>query len=161
MSLHGNCPPSHQDKIAPLCSDISGIRFTIRTPIDRFERDRISERTREALAVKRGQRVRLGRPSNLTRETVASRVTERDAGSSLRAIADGLTRDGIATAQGGLAWHASTVRKVLGSQHAVRSGLDILPNEELAAAGRIDDEHPPDPRVQAEVALTQTTNLEA
>jgi hypothetical protein len=50
-----------------------------------------------------------------------------------------LTRDGIATALGG------------------------LPNEELAAAGRIDDEHPPDPRVQAEVVPLQTkgTNLEA
>jgi len=45
----------------------------------------------------------------------------------------------------------------------VRSGLDILPNEELAVAGRIDDEHPPHPRVQEEVAMTQTkgTNLEA
>jgi hypothetical protein len=33
-------------------------------------------------------------------------------------IAGGLTRDGIPTAQGGQAWHASTVRKVLASQQA-------------------------------------------
>jgi Recombinase len=45
-------------------------------------------------------------------------VAERNAGLSLRAIADGLTRDGIATAHGGRAWHASTVRKVLASQQA-------------------------------------------
>jgi len=45
----------------------------------------------------------------------------------------------------------------------VRSGLDIVPNEELAVASRIDDEHPPHSRVQDEVAMTQTkgTNLEA
>jgi len=45
----------------------------------------------------------------------------------------------------------------------VRSGLDIVPNEELAVASRIDDEHPPHSRVQDEAAMTQTkgTNLEA
>ena len=82
------------------------------------ERDRISERTREALAVKRAQGVRLGRPSALPAEIAARIVTERESGSSLRLIADGLTRDGIATAQGGRAWHASTVRKVLAGQQA-------------------------------------------
>lgn len=86
--------------------------------VARFERDRISERTREALAVKRAQGVRLGRPSALHAEIVARIVTERESDSSLRLIADGLTRDGIATAQGGRAWHASTVRKVLASQQA-------------------------------------------
>jgi hypothetical protein len=72
----------------------------------------------KALAVKRAQGVRLGRPSTLPSEIVARIVAERDAGSSLRAIADGLTRDGVATAQGGRAWYASTVRKVLASQQA-------------------------------------------
>jgi DNA invertase Pin-like site-specific DNA recombinase len=86
--------------------------------VARFERDRISERTREALAVKRAQGVRLGRPSTLPRPTIARIVAEHDAALSLRAIADGLTRDGIATAQGGRAWYASTVRKVLASQQA-------------------------------------------
>jgi DNA invertase Pin-like site-specific DNA recombinase len=84
--------------------------------VARFERDRISERTREALAVKRAQGVRLGRPSTLPLGTVTRIVAERDAGSSLRAIADGLASDGVPTAQGGRAWHASTVRKVLASQ---------------------------------------------
>ena len=62
--------------------------------------------------------VRLGRPSALPAEIVARIVAERESGSSLRVIADGLNRDGIATAQGGRAWHASTVRKVLTSQQA-------------------------------------------
>ena len=51
-------------------------------------------------------------------EIVERIVSERDAGSSFRTIADGLTRDGIATAQGGRSWHASTVRKVLTGQQA-------------------------------------------
>jgi hypothetical protein len=83
-----------------------------------IERDRISERTREALAIKRAQGVRLGRPSTLPPAIVTRILAEREAGASLRAIADGLTRDGIATAQGGRAWYASTVRKVLASQQA-------------------------------------------
>jgi hypothetical protein len=45
----------------------------------------------------------------------------------------------------------------------IRSGLKIVPNVESAVADRIDDEHPPHPRVQEEVAMTQIkgTNLEA
>ena len=81
-------------------------------------RDRISERTREALAVKKAQGIRLGRPSTLPGEIVSRIVAERSAGASLRVIADGLTRDGIATAQGGASWHASTVSKVLAGQDA-------------------------------------------
>jgi DNA invertase Pin-like site-specific DNA recombinase len=97
---------------------VGKMQLSMFASVARFERDRISERTREALAVKRAQGVRLGRPSNLPPETVARIVAERDAGSSLRAIADGLTRDEIRTAQGGRAWYASTVRKVLASQQA-------------------------------------------
>lgn len=91
---------------------VGKMQLSMFASVARFERDRISERTREALAVKRAQGVRLGRPST----PPAGIVAERDAGSSLRAIADGLTRDAIPTAQGGQAWHASTVRKVLTGQ---------------------------------------------
>jgi DNA invertase Pin-like site-specific DNA recombinase len=97
---------------------VGKMQLSMFASVARFERDRISERTREALAVKRSQGVRLGRPSALPVEIVARIVTERESGSSLRVIADGLNRDGIATAQGGRAWHASTVRKVLASQQA-------------------------------------------
>jgi DNA invertase Pin-like site-specific DNA recombinase len=83
-----------------------------------FERDRIAERTREALAVKRAQGVRLGRPSVLPTETVARIISERDAGSSMRAIAEGLTRDEIPTARGGRHWHASAIQAVLRGQQA-------------------------------------------
>jgi len=97
---------------------VGKMQLSMFASVARFERDRISERTREALAVKRAQGVRLGRPSTLPPEIVERIVNERNSGSSLRAIADGLTRDGVPTAQGGQAWHASTVRKVLGSHQA-------------------------------------------
>lgn len=98
------------------------LQLSMFASVARFERDRISERTREALAVKRAQGVRLGRPSVLPTEIVSRIVSERAEGASLRVIADGLTRDGIATAQGGKAWHASTVSKVLASQLAATLG---------------------------------------
>lgn len=94
---------------------VGKMQLSMFASVARFERDRISERTREALAVKRTQGVRLGRPSNLAPGIRRRIVAERGAGSSLRAIADGLTRDGVPTAQGGRAWYASTVRKVLSS----------------------------------------------
>lgn len=50
----------------------------------------------------------------LPREVVARIVAEREAGRSMRAIADGLTADGIPTARGGK-WHPSTVAYVLRS----------------------------------------------
>ncbi|OBB01483.1 recombinase family protein [Mycolicibacterium fortuitum] len=99
---------------------VGKMQLSMFATVARFERDRISERTREALAVKKAQGVRLGRPSTLPTAIVERIVTEREEGRSLRNIADGLTSDGIATAQGGKAWHASTVSKVLASQQAAQ-----------------------------------------
>ncbi|WP_341271760.1 recombinase family protein [Mycobacterium lehmannii] len=84
-----------------------------------LERRLISQRTREALAIKRSQGVRLGRPSALPVAVVTRIVTARLAGTSLRAIAAELTADAIPTATGGR-WHASTVRVVIESQEATR-----------------------------------------
>jgi DNA invertase Pin-like site-specific DNA recombinase len=77
-----------------------------------FERRLISQRTREALAVKRSQGVRLGRPPALDARTVARIRRERKRGKTLAAIAEGLTTDRVPTAHGGR-WHAATVRSVL------------------------------------------------
>ncbi|OBA98702.1 hypothetical protein A5666_24410 [Mycolicibacterium fortuitum] len=78
-----------------------------------FERDRISERTKEALAVKRAQGVKLGRPAVLPAQVVKRIRKERKAGKSLRAIAAELTADGVPTARGGAVWQVSTIQKVL------------------------------------------------
>ena len=81
--------------------------------IAQFERRLIGQRTRDALAVRRAQGVRLGRPQVLSGQVVARIARERRSGRSLQAIADGLNADGVPTAHGGSAWWPSTVAKVL------------------------------------------------
>jgi DNA invertase Pin-like site-specific DNA recombinase len=77
-----------------------------------FERRLIGQRTREALAAKRSQGVRLGRPPVLPKKVIQRIQRERTAGKSLAAIADGLNRDRVPTAHGGRQWYAATVRNV-------------------------------------------------
>jgi len=75
-----------------------------------FERRLIGQRTKDALAVKRSQGVRLGRPLVLPKPVRQRIVREREAGRSYRAIAERLNAAGTPTAHGGARWHASTVR---------------------------------------------------
>jgi DNA invertase Pin-like site-specific DNA recombinase len=80
-----------------------------------FERRLIGQRTREALAQKKAQGVRLGRPRELSPK-VRSRIRRRrKAGKTLAAIAEELNRDRVPTAHGGANWYPSTVRAVLTS----------------------------------------------
>lgn len=83
-----------------------------------YERRLIGERTKAALAVKRAQGVRLGRPQTLPLDVVNRIVTERVQGETFQSIADGLTRDGIPTARGGVKWGTSSVQAVITSQAA-------------------------------------------
>lgn len=78
-----------------------------------FERRLIGQRTREALAMKRAAGVRLGRPPVLAIDTERKVRHLRANGGSLVAIAAQLNASGVATAHGGRAWHASTVRALL------------------------------------------------
>jgi DNA invertase Pin-like site-specific DNA recombinase len=78
-----------------------------------LERRLIGERTRAALAVKKSQGVRLGRPPLLS-AAVRKRITrERAVGAGWTAIAAGLNNDGVPTAHGGVRWYPSTVREVV------------------------------------------------
>lgn len=78
-----------------------------------FERRLIGQRTRDALAVKRSQGVRLGRPRTLDPVVVREVAMRRRQGVALAAIASDLNARGVPTAHGGHAWHASTVRAIL------------------------------------------------
>jgi DNA invertase Pin-like site-specific DNA recombinase len=80
-----------------------------------FERQRIRERTREALAQVKAQGTRLGRPRQLPDEVVTRVEFNRNAGWTLRRIADDLNDDHVPTAQGGAQWWPSTVAGVLRS----------------------------------------------
>ncbi len=75
-----------------------------------YERRMIGARTREALAAKRAQAVRLGKPS---RVDAAARRRIRDVraqGWTWQRIADALNRDGVTTGHGGATWRPSSVR---------------------------------------------------
>lgn len=78
-----------------------------------LERERISERTKAGLAVKRAEGVHVGRRSTLPARVLERIKREREASRTLAAIASGLNDDAIPTGQGGREWYPSTVRAVL------------------------------------------------
>ena len=78
-----------------------------------FERRMIGQRTKDALAQKKAQGVRIGRPRILPDAVVRRIVSARASGLTLRAIANDLNRDGVPTAHGAATWWANTVRAVL------------------------------------------------
>jgi DNA invertase Pin-like site-specific DNA recombinase len=94
--------------------------FTVQGAFAELEREMIRQRTREGLAEKRAQGVRLGRPSVLPAHVVEQIVTAKDAGKGWTAIARDLMAAGIPTARGGATWHASAVQKVYQGQDAAK-----------------------------------------
>lgn len=91
-----------------------------------LERALISDRTKAALAVKRSQGVRLGRPSTLPTEVVSGIVADRAAGLSFQRIADRLNAAAVPTAQGGARWYPATVRKVIDGQDAANLRAELV-----------------------------------
>ena len=77
-----------------------------------LERRLIGQRTKDALAVKRAEGVRLGRPPTLPAEVVERIVAAHDGGEGWSAIGRALDTDGVPTAQGGARWYPATVRAV-------------------------------------------------
>ena len=78
-----------------------------------WERRIIGQRTKDALAIKRAQGVRLGRPNVLPAEVVSRIVDAHRTGQGWSAIAQSLNNNGVPTAHGGSRWYPSTVRAVV------------------------------------------------
>jgi DNA invertase Pin-like site-specific DNA recombinase len=78
-----------------------------------FERRLIGQRTREALAVKRRQGVRLGRPQSIPPKLARRIRSMRSRGLTLQAICDKLNSEGVPTPRGGSVWRPTSLRAVL------------------------------------------------
>jgi DNA invertase Pin-like site-specific DNA recombinase len=78
-----------------------------------FERRLIGQRTREALAVKKKQGVRLGRPASISPQLARRIRSMRSRGLTLQEISDRLNRDGVPTPRGGAVWRPTSLRAVL------------------------------------------------
>jgi DNA invertase Pin-like site-specific DNA recombinase len=78
-----------------------------------WERRIIGQRTKDALAVKRAQGVRLGRPVLLPDKVTRRIVKAHRAGDGWSTIARTLNDDAVPTAHGGSRWYPSTVRAVV------------------------------------------------
>lgn len=86
-----------------------------------WERRIIGQRTKDALAIRREQGVKLGRPP-LPRDALGRRIAAmRKRGMTLQAIADKLNEEGVSTLRGGSEWRPSSVRAVLSRKRLARS----------------------------------------
>lgn len=88
--------------------------------VAQWERRAIGQRTKDALAIKKAEGVRLGRPTTLRVEVPRRLYRLRSRGLTYQAMADLLNAEGVPTAQGGAKWYAATVRKVLVTYSAGR-----------------------------------------
>jgi DNA invertase Pin-like site-specific DNA recombinase len=81
-----------------------------------WERRLIGQRTQEALAVKRAQGVRLGRPPTIAPQLARRIRSLRTRGHTLDAICTRLNRDEVPTPRGGKTWRPSSIRAVLANR---------------------------------------------
>lgn len=87
---------------------------TVMSAIAEWERDTIAARTKAALAAKKREGVKLGRPPSVP-DDVVGRIwaLRHQAGWTLQKISDSLNEDQVPTGQGGRIWYPGTVRRLL------------------------------------------------
>ncbi len=96
-----------------------------------WERNRISERTRNGLQAARMNGRSTGRPAVVDDPDLSKRIAHmRAQGMTLQAIADRLNEDGVPTVRGGAKWRHSSVQAAAGyrrRQRAPRGAVQIRP----------------------------------
>jgi DNA invertase Pin-like site-specific DNA recombinase/peptidoglycan hydrolase-like protein with peptidoglycan-binding domain len=97
-----------------------------------WERQRVAQRTRSALAEVRASGRPVGRPAVSDRPDLLQRITAmRAANMTLQAIADQLNNEGVPTLRGGAMWRPSSVQAALGYRRpGTRNPRDQLPTLE-------------------------------
>ena len=109
-------------------------RLAVRTLIEvsGWERERLSERTREGLRAARLEGRRRGRPAVLDDRELGERIARmRAEGMTLQAIADRLNQEGVPTVRGGAEWRPSSVQGAVGYKRP-RPRLGALPARDQA-----------------------------
>ena len=77
-----------------------------------FERDMISQRTKEGMAAAKAKGAHIGRPRLASSAVVNDIVTRREQGQSFNAIARDLSQARVLSPQGQATWQPSTVRRI-------------------------------------------------
>jgi DNA invertase Pin-like site-specific DNA recombinase len=95
-----------------LTTPVGEMVANILAAVSQFERRRIGERTREGLAQKKAQGVKLGRVSTVDPVTTDRIIQWRREGITYQAIANALNTERVPTGQGADKWSESAVRYV-------------------------------------------------
>lgn len=112
-----------------LDTDTEGGRLAADLLIDvsRWERNRISERTRHGLQAVRMNGGATGRPAVADDPDLSQRIAQmRAQGMTLQAIADRLNEDGVPTVRGGAKWRHSSVQAAAGYRRGQRPARDAV-----------------------------------
>jgi len=103
-----------------------------------WERERLSERTRNGLQAARREGRRGGRRAVADDPELRERIARmRAEGMTLQAIADRLNEEGIPTVRGGAEWRPSSVQVAAGYKRRSRARLDSLPGHERPAGKEV------------------------
>lgn len=95
--------------------------------VSRWERNRISERTRHGLEAARMTGRSTGRPAVADDPGLSERIAQmRAQGMTLQAIADRLNEEGVPTVRGGAKWRHSSVQAAAGYRRGQRPGPAAL-----------------------------------
>jgi DNA invertase Pin-like site-specific DNA recombinase len=102
-------------------------QVNVMASVAEYERALISERTREALAARKAAGMVLGAAPSIPDDVAQRILTEHAAALSMRAIAAGLTADGVRTARGGSVWSHATVQAVVNAKRFTQADRQSPP----------------------------------